>query len=86
MQYDLLRQWPTLLVVVVVVGPLLKIIQALYERLLSEAVTVRDKRISEQRDQILALAASFDRLADTLEPYIDPQQPPTLRRRGAGNG
>lgn len=81
MESQLLAQWPVLVLVLAVVGPLLKIIQALYERLYSEAVAIRDSRIADQKDQLLALATSFDRLADALEPYIDTAQAPQLRRR-----
>lgn len=81
MDLDLLKQWPILVLVIVIVGPLLKVIQALYERLLTEAITPRDKRITEQKDQIVALADAFDRLADVLEPYVDPQRAPNLRRK-----
>lgn len=87
MEAQILAQWPLLVLVLAIVGPLLKVIQALYERLYVEAVAIRDTRISEQRDQLLSLSNSFSRLAEALEPYIDPAQTPQLRRRqGGGDG
>lgn len=86
MEAQVLAQWPLLVLVLVIGGPLLKVIQTLYERLYTEAVAIRDRRIAEQKDQLLALASSFGRLADALEPYIDPAQAPQLRRRQGGDG
>lgn len=81
MDLELFRQWPILVLVIVIVGPLLKIIQALYERIASEAIAIRDQRITELRTQLDKQTSAFDRISDALEALAT-----ELRRRTTRDG
>lgn len=74
---QLLAQWPALLIALAVAGPLAKVIQALYERIITELKEI----IADLKAQNERLADAFDNLADALEPFVDPDHGPRLRRK-----